>query len=415
MSSAHITFDTTGDKIARRVRKMRPSAVRNLFAAATRDDVISLSGGMPAVSLLPEEDIRRATLAAIESPEARAVSLQYGPTDGLAGLRAVLADMMRDLGIRVKADQVLVTTGAQQALTLIAEAFIDPDDIIITEGPTYLGALQAFSAFEPDVRAIPFDEDGMRMDLLEEELKRIGKDNPRLKFCYTIPNFQNPGGVTMTAERRRRLLELAREYNFMVVEDDPYGRLRYDGGHQVPLKAMDDSVIYLGTISKMLGPGLRTGWIAAPEAVLARINLVKQGADLCGSAFDQLVVQHYFADVAWQRTLQKFIALYKERRDAMLAALDEFFPPGGHLDASGRRHVSLDYAAGLYGYRFDACRSAGVGRNLCAGEFVLPRWQNRAQLHARELQLRDARIHHRGHPTPGEGDRGAPRTLPRVH
>ena len=287
MSSAHITFDTTGDKIARRVRKMRPSAVRNLFAAATRDDVISLSGGMPAVSLLPEEDIRRATLAAIESPEARAVSLQYGPTDGLAGLRAVLADMMRDLGIRVKADQVLVTTGAQQALTLIAEAFIDPDDIIITEGPTYLGALQAFSAFEPDVRAIPFDEDGMRMDLLEEELKRIGKDNPRLKFCYTIPNFQNPGGVTMTAERRRRLLELAREYNFMVVEDDPYGRLRYDGGHQVPLKAMDDSVIYLGTISKMLGPGLRTGWIAAPEAVLARINLVKQGADLCGSAFGQ--------------------------------------------------------------------------------------------------------------------------------
>lgn len=176
--------------------------------------------------------------------------------------------MMRDLGIRVKADQVLVTTGAQQALTLIAEAFIDPDDIIITEGPTYLGALQAFSAFEPDVRAIPFDEDGMRMDLLEEELKRIGKDNPRLKFCYTIPNFQNPGGVTMTAERRRRLLELAREYNFMVVEDDPYGRLRYDGGHQVPLKAMDDSVIYLGTISKMLGPGLRTAGLPRPRPCL---------------------------------------------------------------------------------------------------------------------------------------------------
>ncbi|MFR0869218.1 MAG: aminotransferase class I/II-fold pyridoxal phosphate-dependent enzyme, partial [Adlercreutzia sp.] len=197
--------------------------------------------------------IRRATLAAIESPEARAVSLQYGPTDGLAGLRAVLADMMRDLGIRVKADQVLVTTGAQQALTLIAEAFIDPDDIIITEGPTYLGALQAFSAFEPDVRAIPFDEDGMRMDLLEEELKRIGKDNPRLKFCYTIPNFQNPA-ASQAAERRRRLLELAHEYNFMVVEDDPYGRLRYDGG-QVPLKAMDDSVIYLGTISRCWGRG----------------------------------------------------------------------------------------------------------------------------------------------------------------
>ncbi len=327
MSSAHITFDTTGDKIARRVRKMRSSAVRDLFAAATRDDVISLSGGMPAVSLLPVEDVRAATLAAVESPEARAVSLQYGPTNGSAGLRAVLADMMRDLGIRVKPDQILVTTGAQEALSLIAEAFIDPGDIIITEGPTYLGALQAFSAFEPDVRAIPFDDEGMRMDLLEEELRRIGKGNPRLKYCYVIPNFQNPGGVTMVAERRRRLLELAREYDFMVVEDDPYGRLRYDGGHQVPLKAMDENVIYLGTISKMLGPGLRTGWIAAPESVLARINLVKQGADLCGSSFDQIIVEHYFKDIPWQKTLQKFVAVYKERRDTMLAALEEFFPP----------------------------------------------------------------------------------------
>ena len=327
MTSAHITFDHTGDKIAARVKKMRSSAVRDLFAAATRDDVISLSGGMPAVSLLPEEDVRRAALAAVESPEARAVSLQYGPTNGSLGLRTVLADMMRDLGIRVKPDQLLITTGAQEALSLIAEAFIDPGDIIITEGPTYLGALQAFSAYEPDVRAIPFDECGMRMDLLEEELERIGKDNPRLKYCYVIPNFQNPGGVTMTADRRKRLLELAREYDFMVVEDDPYGRLRYDGGHQVPLKAMDENVIYLGTISKMLGPGLRTGWIAAPESVLARINLVKQGADLCGSAFDQAIVQHYFTDAPWQRTLQKFVALYKERRDAMLAALEEYFPP----------------------------------------------------------------------------------------
>ncbi len=327
MSSAHITFDTTGDKIAHRVRIMRPSAVRNLFAAATRDDVISLSGGMPAVSLLPEEDVRRAVLAAVESPQARAVSLQYGPTDGLAGLRAVLADMMRDLGIRVKADQILVTSGAQQALTLIAEAFIDPGDIIITEGPTYLGALQAFSAFEPDIRAIPFDEDGMRMDLLEAELERIGKGNPRLKFCYTIPNFQNPGGVTMVPERRKRLLELSREYGFLVVEDDPYGRLRYDGGHMIPLKALDSRVIYLGTISKVFAPGLRTGWIVAPRDVLARINLAKQGTDLCGSSFDQIVVEHYFTDTPWEKTLQKFLDVYRERRDAMLGALDEFFPP----------------------------------------------------------------------------------------
>ena len=318
-------FDQTSDKIADRVRNLRSSAVRDLFAAAVRPDIISLSGGMPDVSLLPQRAIQKAVHAAIT--DERAVALQYGSTNGRLETRQALCDIMRDIGVRVKPEEMLLTSGAQQALNLLGETFLDKGDIVLVEGPTYLTALSAFNAYEPEIHSVPFDDEGMRMDLLEEELKRIGKGNKRLKMLYTIPNFQNPGGVTMTAERRRRLLELAREYNFMVVEDDPYGRLRYDGGHQVPLKAMDDSVIYLGTISKMLGPGLRTGWIAAPEAVLARINLVKQGADLCGSAFDQLVVQHYFADVAWQRTLQKFIALYKERRDAMLAALDEFFPP----------------------------------------------------------------------------------------
>ena len=234
---------------------------------------------------------------------------------------------MRDIGVRCKPDQVLITSGAQEALDLLGKVFIDPGDIILVEGPTYLTALQAFSTYEPDVRAIPFDSEGMRMDLLEEELKRIGKGNPRLKFCYTIPNFQNPGGVTMTPERRKRLLELSREYNFLVVEDDPYGRLRYEGGHQIPLKALDERVIYLGTVSKIFAPGLRCGWIAAPRSIIGKINLVKQGSDLCGSSFDQIVVEHYFTDTPWQRTLQKFVRTYKTRRDAMLKALEENFPP----------------------------------------------------------------------------------------
>jgi 2-aminoadipate transaminase len=210
---------------------------------------------------------------------------------------------------------------------LIAKAFIDPGDIIITEGPTYLGALQAFSAYEPDVRAIPFDADGIRIDLLEAELERIGHNNPRLKFCYVIPNFQNPGGVTMSPERRERLVELSHEYGFMLVEDDPYGRLRYDGGHRIPLKALDDDVVYLGTISKTFAPGFRVGWVVAKEHVLAKLNLVKQGTDLCSSTFDQIVVEHYYKDTDWQRTLQKFVKTYRTRRDAMLAALEEFFPP----------------------------------------------------------------------------------------
>ncbi len=325
MTTAHLAFDETNDAIADRVRVMRSSAVRDLFSAATRADVISLSGGMPDVSLLPASALETAMGAALR--DERAIALQYGPTDGLASTRRVVCDLMRDIGVRVKPDQVLLTSGAQQALDLLAKTFINPSDIIIAEGPTYLGALQAFSAYQPDVRCIPFDEEGMRMDLLEAELKIIGKDNPRLKFCYTIPNFQNPGGVTMSMERRKRLLELSREYGFFVVEDDPYGRLRYDGGHMVPLKALDGDVVYLGTVSKTFAPGLRTGWIVAPKTVLARINLVKQGTDLCGSAMSQVVVEHYFTDTPWERTLQGFVKVYRERRDAMLAALDEFFPP----------------------------------------------------------------------------------------
>ena len=324
MASAHLTFDQTQNKVAQRVLKMRSSAVRDLFAAAVRPDIISLSGGMPDVSLLPQSSLRKAVQAATHQESA--VALQYGTTDGRLATKRVVCDLMRDIGVRCRSEEVLLTSGAQEALDLLGKAFIDPGDIVLAEGPTYLGALQAFSAYEPDIHCIDFDDDGMRMDLLEEELQRIGKGNPRLKFCYVIPNFQNPGGVTMSSERRKRLLALSKEYDFLVVEDDPYGRLRYEGGHQIPLKVMDDSVIYLGTISKVFAPGLRIGWLAAKPDVLSKINLVKQGTDLCSSSFDQVVMEHYFTDTPWQKTLQKFVKTYKQRRDAMLAALDEYFP-----------------------------------------------------------------------------------------
>lgn len=322
MPSAHLKFDFAGDKVASRVKKMRSSAVRDLFAAASRSDIISLSGGMPDVSLLPQEALQTAAKAALGDD--RAIALQYGPTPGRMETRETLAALVRDLGIRCKVEDVLITSGAQEALDLLAKTFIDPGDTIIAEGPTYLGALQAFSAYEPNVICIPFDEEGMRMDLLEEKLKELGKG--AVKFLYTIPNFQNPGGVTMNMERRHRLLELAKEYDFLVVEDDPYGRLRYDGGHMIPLRALSDEVIYLGTVSKTFAPGLRVGWIIAPRDVIAKVNLVKQGTDLSGSMMDQIIVEHYFNDTPWQTVLQSFITTYKERRDAMLEALEEFFP-----------------------------------------------------------------------------------------
>ncbi|MBE6472693.1 MAG: PLP-dependent aminotransferase family protein [Coriobacteriaceae bacterium] len=324
MKDAHIKFETAPNKVAARITKMRPSAVRLLFAAATREDVISLAGGMPDVSLLPKRAVRKAAKAAIEN---QAVTLQYGGTNGVLATAQVFCDMVRDIGIRHKAENVILTTGAQEALDLVAKTFCDPGDIIITEGPTYLGALQAFSAYEPDIRTVEFDDEGMRMDLLEEELKRIGKGNPKLKFLYTIPNFQNPGGVTMSPERRKRLLELSHEYDFIVVEDDPYGRLRYEGGHCLPLRALDDSVIYLGTISKTFAAGLRVGYIMAPPGVIGKINLAKQGTDLCGSVFDQVMAAAYYTDTPWQNTLQKFVKTYDKRRRAMFAAMEEYFPP----------------------------------------------------------------------------------------
>lgn len=324
MKDAHIKFETATEKVAQRITKMRPSAVRLLFAAATRPDIISLAGGMPDVSLLPKNAVRKAAKAAIDD---QAVTLQYGGTSGLRETAEVFCGIVRDLGIRHKPENVIITTGAQEALDLVAKTFCDPGDIVITEGPTYLGALQAFSAYEPEIRTVPFDREGMRMDLLEEELQRIGKGNPRLKFLYTIPNFQNPGGVTMSPDRRKRLLELSHEYDFIVVEDDPYGRLRYEGGHCLPMRALDDSVIYLGTISKMFSAGLRVGWIMAPPGVISKINLAKQGTDLCSSVFDQKMAAAYFRDTPWQNTLQKFVKTYARRRQAMLDAMDELFPP----------------------------------------------------------------------------------------
>jgi len=301
---------------------IRSSAVRDLFAAASRPDMISFAGGMPDVSAVPAETVAAVTRDAIFHESAAA--LQYGSSDGRPALREIIVELMAETGVRIAADDVVVTAGAQQALDLLAKTFLDPGDVVICEGPTYVGALQAFSQYEPDIRCVPMDDDGMRMDLLEAELERVG---PRgAKFIYTIPNFQNPGGVTLVAERRRRLIELSRQYDIPIIEDDPYGRLRFEGGHLKPLRALDEDVIYLGTFSKIFAPGLRLGWFIAPQPIKAKVLLTKQAADLCGSAFAQVTAERYFLGTKWHRVLQGLTGRYAERRDAMLEALEEYFP-----------------------------------------------------------------------------------------
>lgn len=322
MSSSHLVFDEWEDLYATRVEHLRRSAVRDLFAAISRPNVIGLSGGSPDISSLPLEEVAECAKRVVTENGLK--SLQYGGSDGRIETRTMVAGMLAEDDIHVDPDEIIITGGSQQALDFMGRVFINPGDKIIVEGPSYLGALQAFSAYEPDVEVVPMDDEGMRMDALEETLKRLG---PRgAKFIYTIPNFQNPAGVTMTLERRRRLLELAREYQIQVIEDDPYGRLRFEGEHIPPLKSMDESVIYLGTTSKIFAPGLRLAWCVAPKPVLAKINLCEQGASLCCSAFNQILAEQYFTNTDWKGTLVKSRAIYKSRRDAMIGALEEFFP-----------------------------------------------------------------------------------------
>jgi 2-aminoadipate transaminase len=312
---------------ARRTRQMRSSAMRDLMAITARPEVISLAGGLPDTSTFPPD-----TFAAIMNRIARescASALQYGPTEGFEATKNCIAEVMAAEGMRAGSDDMIVTTGGQQVIDLVTKTLVDPGDVVICEAPTYPGAVPVFSSYEADVVQIEMDSEGMRIDLLEETLDRLEAEERRPKFIYTVPTFQNPAGVTLSAPRRHRLVEIARERELLVLEDNPYGLLRYEGDPLPPLRALDGGVyvLYLGTFSKILSPGIRLGWVAAPAPVLAKINLGKQAADLCTSSLTQQLVAGYFAEGRWRNYVQDLCTIYRRRRDAMLDALAEFFPP----------------------------------------------------------------------------------------
>jgi len=311
---------------ATRTQGMRSSAMRDLMAVTARPEVISLAGGLPDTATFPPELM--ASLMRGVSEEACARALQYGPTEGLDEVRACIVDVMAAEGMRADPGDVLVTTGGQQVIDLVCRALLDPGDVVIAEGPTYPGAVPSLAAFQADVRQVAMDDEGMRIDALETVLAGLDDEGRRPKFIYTIPSFQNPGGVTMSLERRRRLVEIARSREILVLEDNPYGLLRYEGEPQPTLRSLDggDYVIYLGTFSKILAPGLRLGWASAPRPVLDKLNLGKQGADLCSSTFGQHFVVAYFARQDWRAYLRTLTELYRRRRDTMLEALAEHFP-----------------------------------------------------------------------------------------
>jgi 2-aminoadipate transaminase len=318
---AEFTVDPYVELYARRTAGMSASEVRALFAVASRPEVVSLAGGMPYVHALPTQDVLEVTESVLA--ERADVALQYAGGQGSAVLRERLAGLMAEESTEVDPDDVLVTTGAQQALDLVGKVLIDPGDEIVVEGPSYVGALSAFSAYEPRFVHVDLDDDGLIVDQLEDALVR----GVRPKFVYTVPNFHNPAGVTMSHERRERLVALCREAHVPIVEDNPYGMLRFEGQDLPTLRSLDpQNVIYLGTVSKVFSPGVRVGWAVAEPGVLQRLILAKEAADLCGSSFTMLVTERYLSGQRWRTNLDTLVGIYRSRRDAMLEALGSHFP-----------------------------------------------------------------------------------------
>jgi 2-aminoadipate transaminase len=310
---------------AERTKVMRSSVMRDLMALTERPEVISLAGGWPDTSTFPPDSY--AALMGTVASQSCSRALQYGPTEGFALLKTCIVEVMRAEGIEIDPDELLVTTGGQQVIDLVCKTLVDPGDVVVCEAPTYPGAVPTFCAYEADVVQITMDRDGMRVDELEDTLRRLESAGRRPKFIYTVPTFHNPAGVTLSLERRRELVRIASERELLVLEDNPYGLLRYEGSPLPTLRSLDDEfVIYASTFSKILSPGVRLGWTAAPAPVLEKMNIGKQASDLCSSSITQHFVGAYFDSGPWEDYVRSLIEIYRRRRDVMLDSLAEHFP-----------------------------------------------------------------------------------------
>jgi len=316
-----------GKHFSARASTLRSSKVRELLKWIGKD-VISLGGGVPDPASFPMEEIKRIILDVIEDKGAAA--LQYAPTEGLDELRREIASFMTKRGVKAGEENVLVTSGSQEALELIARVFIDLGDPVVSENPTYLGAIQAFSVYEPRMVGIPMDEEGVRVDVLQKELRRFGGEGERVKLAYLIPTCQNPTGRTASLERRKVVLELAEEHDFLVVEDDPYSYFYLDGVEPPSLKSMDGGgrVIYVSTVSKILAPGLRLGWVVADEEIIEKLAIAKQSVTLQSPTLSMYVLLEALRRGLVERQLPRLKEIYRVRRDTMLEALEAYMPEG---------------------------------------------------------------------------------------
>ena len=309
-------------KFAKRVDSMKGSAARAMLNITRKPGVISFAGGLPAPELFPVKEY--AQVAQLVIQENGSDALQYGPTLGYMPLREKIAERMEKSGVMTDASQIMVTSGSQQGLEFMAKLFIDSEDIIVCESPSYLGAMTAFSSYEPKYIDIKTDDDGMDM----EELEKVLKTHDRIKYIYVIPDFQNPSGKTWSLERRIRLVELANQYDVAILEDNPYGELRFEGEMLPAIKHFDTEgrVVFLGTFSKIFSPGLRLGWINATEEIIDKFNLIKQGADLQSSTISQMEMVKFMEMFDLEKHIDTIKEVYKKRKNLMLHEMEKHFP-----------------------------------------------------------------------------------------
>jgi len=313
------------ERYAHRAAHMKPSEIRSLFAVASRPEIVSLAGGMPNLSAIPMDVMAGIVETLIKEHGQEA--LQYGSGQGHPQLREQICDVMALEGIKANPNDVLVTTGSQQALDLISRIFIDPGDVVLVEAPSYVGALGTFAQYEASVVHVEMDQNGLIPEALRQAIKTLRYQGRRIKFLYLIPNYQNPAGVLLPADRRTEILDICRTEKIFIVEDNPYGLLGFDRPSPNAMRAEDsENVIYLGSFSKTIVPGFRIGWALVPQSLKEKLVIASESSILCPSNFSQMAIASYLANQPWREQIVSFCALYKVRRDAMLSALDAYFP-----------------------------------------------------------------------------------------
>jgi 2-aminoadipate transaminase len=307
---------------------MRKSVIRELLKVTQDPEIISFAGGLPNPKSFPIEDLEGVIESVMKNYGKTA--LQYGTTQGLKDLREIIAERSYKDGIDVLPDNIIITSGSQQSLDTVGKMFLNPGDTAIVGLPTYLGGINAFRSYESNLTGIPLDKDGMMVDVLEDTVKRLLKEDITPKFIYVVPTFQNPAGVIMPESRRKKLIDIANEYDLIVVEDDPYSKLSYDVPHVKPIKAFDDEghVIYISTFSKILSPGFRLAWnISSPE-LCRKMIICKQALDLCTSTFTQYIASEFMRLGSMDLHIMKICEMYKPKRDIMIKAMENYFPEG---------------------------------------------------------------------------------------